>query len=85
MSWCVIIYFQERGTKKEARESVCFTTRDEAITALRKLEVDLKSAGADETIIVDSGGDRVSFIKQDYRRNSLSEITDGPIAFTSDY
>ncbi len=85
MSWVVIIYFQERGTRKEVYETCTFPSREAAVAALEQLENDLADVGDDKRIVMDSGTDRVSFIKGDYRRTKMHELFDGPLVSDDPY
>jgi hypothetical protein len=73
VTWIVEIYHQERGTKAEAKTEVPFDDRQSAVSALKTLESDVKEAGAEDFIVVDSGKNRTSFLKQDFRRTNLYE------------
>jgi hypothetical protein len=79
VSWVVVVFFQERGSKNELSAAVSFPSRSQAVAALEKLESDVAQAEETALIVIDSGSDRISFVKRDFRRTSLYEGADDPI------
>jgi hypothetical protein len=73
VSWRLVVYRQERGTKKERSFSVDYASREEAIRAVEKLEADLTAAEEQAVIVVSSSADRISFVKQDFRSTQIFE------------
>jgi hypothetical protein len=73
MAWRLIIYRQERGTRRETASSVDYATRDDANRAAEKLEHDVKTAEENDLIVVESKIDRISFVRQDFRSTKMFE------------
>lgn len=73
MTWTILIYLQERGTKKEKLVSIDALMRTDAFEAVEKLEKDVTDGQPDSHIVVRCGAERLSFLKQDYRGNKLYE------------
>lgn len=68
-----MIRVQERGTRRETHETVEFETYDEALRAAQKLEDDWKAGAENDILVVASGSERVSLIRQDFRRTRIYE------------
>ena len=73
MAWYVDVTVQQRGTKDERGQWCRFETRQLAEAAVEQLEADLQAAGPDSLIVMKSAGQRISFLKQDFRRTRLYE------------
>jgi hypothetical protein len=73
--WRLNIYVEEHGAKKEITRFIDFSDRTAAVVAVEKREEEYASRGPDDLIVVDSGLERVSFLKRDFRSTKIMSLT----------